>query len=86
MTWAEPWGYIMTWDNTITQIGIKVSGVWQHVSWAQQRDIFDSEISFVFCKEEEEADSINLETKCEEERRVFAEKTCFNYTSLKTSF
>ena len=56
-------------------------------SWAQLLlRGHQGEGSFVFCKEEEEADSINLETKCEEERRVFAEKTCFNYTSLKTSF
>ena len=55
-------------------------------SWAQLLlRGHQGEGSFVFCKEEE-ADSINLETKCEEERRVFAEKTCFNYTSLKTSF
>ena len=42
--------------------------------------------SFVFRKEEEETNSINLETQCQEKRTVFAEKTNFTCTSFEDSF
>ena len=57
-------------------------------SWAQLLlRGHQGEGSFVFCKkEEEEADSINLETKCEEERRVFAEKNLLQLHQSQNQF